>query len=74
MMTTVPICVACKHNWYSAPGGCMSKPYPHSRCLFFQEDIPAVVEKPVGCDGTKSPKWTRSEVPVGCPTFTGARQ
>jgi (p)ppGpp synthase/HD superfamily hydrolase len=41
-MTAIPIGVAGKHNWYSAPGGCLGKPYPHSRCRHFQQDIPAV--------------------------------
>ncbi|MBS3951791.1 MAG: bifunctional (p)ppGpp synthetase/guanosine-3',5'-bis(diphosphate) 3'-pyrophosphohydrolase [Methylomicrobium sp.] len=41
-MTAIPIGVAGKHNWYSAPSGCLGKPYPHSRCLHFQQDIPAV--------------------------------
>lgn len=66
-------CSGCKHNWYSAPGGCIGKPYPHSRCLFFKADIPAVVEKVTGCDGTKSAKWIESLVPDGCPTFPGAQ-
>jgi len=73
-MNSVPICVACKRNWYSAPGGCLGKPYPHSKCPHFQEDILSVVEKRVGCDGTKSPRWIRSEVPADCPKFSGSQK
>jgi len=73
-MSAVPICAGCKHNWYSAPGGCLGKPFPHSRCLFFKEDIPAVVKKLAGCGGSKSPRWIRSEVPAGCPTFSESQK
>lgn len=70
-MSKLSRCDGCKHNWYSAPGGCAGKPYPHSRCLLFALDVPAVIERKVGCDGTKSPHWVRSEFPAGCPNAVG---
>lgn len=62
-------CDGCSHNWYSAPGGCLGNPAPHSRCLLFRINVPAVVEKIKGCDGTTQKVWVRSDVPPDCPTF-----
>ena len=78
-MSIQPMCMGCKHNWYSAPGGQKSLAHPgtdpilakpHSRCLYFAAYIPMVVEKLKGCDGTYSEKWIRSEIPPGCPSFS----
>lgn len=66
-------CDGCNHNWYSAPGGCTGKPFPHSRCLHFNSDIPCIVEKRVGCDGTVSKQWVASAIPADCPTYHPAQ-
>lgn len=53
-------CHGCKHCWYSAPGGQLPrKPYPHSRCLALNADIPMVLGP--------GQKWLGSEVPTACP-------
>lgn len=62
-------CAGCKHNWYSAPGGTAHVKTPHSRCLHFAANIPAVIEKKRGCDGKLSPEWVDSIKPPDCPTF-----
>ncbi len=59
-------CDGCAHNIYSAPHGQPPlKPAPHSRCKFFDADIPMIV------DGRGT--WLRSEIPAGCPTFDPAK-
>jgi len=73
-MAGIHICAGCKHNWYSAIGGTDYKKSPHSRCLHFQSDIPIIVERKKGCDGTFSNEWVRSETPPDCPTFPLAGQ
>jgi len=62
-------CDGCKYHWYSAPDGTGLKKFPHSRCLYFNDDIPMVVKVEIGCDGTKSKRWISNEIPKGCPTY-----
>ncbi len=64
-----PRCDGCRHNLYFAPGGVETKRTPHSRCSWFNADIPMVIQKLRGCDGRLSPEWIRSEIPKGCPTY-----
>lgn len=52
-------CDGCDRNWYSAPGGQATKPYPHSRCLALQRDIPMVLDA--------KGYWLYSEKPADCP-------
>jgi len=56
-------CDGCKHNWYSAPGGQVGKPQPHSRCLALQLDIPMVLDA--------RGNWLYSMKPENCPERLG---
>jgi hypothetical protein len=52
-------CDGCKNNIYSAPGGCVGKPYPHSLCKVLG-DIEMIVDKG---------SWAGSLPPQDCPTI-----
>lgn len=64
-------CDGCAHNYYSAPGHkLLDKPYPHSRCILLNADVPMVIEMKRGCDRRLSPDWIASVIPPGCPTHS----
>ena len=72
-MAGISTCAGCKHNWYSAPAGTDYIKEPHSRCLHFAANIPAVIERKPGCDGKLSNEWVGSIKPPDCPTFPAAK-
>lgn len=58
-------CHGCRFNLYSAPGGQRLVPFPHSRCLKLQANIPMILGP--------HEKWLGSRIPEDCPKKGAAR-